>query len=516
MIAPNRIVRDSNWSLSRLAEAIGAPKPERGGSVRIAGVQEDSRRCGPHDLFVAVPGSKEDGLRFARDAVARGAAAVAAERDPGVDAPWLKVPEARVAAGLLADLVYGDPSQRLALVGVTGTNGKSTTVKLLAQILHGPVGTIGTLGVTYPGVEHETDNTTPGPTDLRRHLQGMVAAGCRACAMEVSSHALDQRRPDGLRFAAAVYTNLTGDHLDYHRSMEAYGAAKARLFRLLGEGAAAVLNARDPACRAVETRARRHFFEAGDVRVRPSGTAFDWHGRRVATALVGRHNAENAAAALECAVALGVPEAEAIARLREASGARGRLEAVQREPRLVLVDYAHTDDALEKALRAAREIASGRLVLVFGCGGDRDRTKRPRMGAVASRWADRVFVTNDNPRTEDPVAIAEEICAGFREGRPIVRLDRRQAIAEAIAGAAPGDCVLIAGKGHETCQIVGREKRPFDDAAEARAALAALDSSGPAAQDRGRRLGLGGATLPSGTAAAESLPRRRGRPDRSP
>jgi UDP-N-acetylmuramoyl-L-alanyl-D-glutamate--2,6-diaminopimelate ligase len=286
--------------------------------------------------------------------------------------------------------------------------------------------------------------------------------------MEVSSHALDQGRVEGLRFRVAVYTNLTGDHLDYHGTAERYAEAKARLFAMLDRDAVAVLNARDPACRRIRTRARRVFFEARAVEVTPEGTRFRWRGRRVSVPLVGRHNAANAAAALEAARALGADPDEAVASLAGALAARGRLETVQREPFLVAVDYAHTDDALEKALKALRELVPGKLHLVFGCGGDRDRTKRPRMGAVAARWADHVVVTSDNPRSEDPGRIVEEVVAGMGGRAATVRLDRRAAIREALAAAGPGDAVLIAGKGHETYQQVGEARLPFDDVAVAR------------------------------------------------
>jgi UDP-N-acetylmuramoyl-L-alanyl-D-glutamate--2,6-diaminopimelate ligase len=458
------------WTVGRLAATAGYALT---GSDRpvVNGVSEDSRRCGPGDVFVAVPGTQADGIEFARDAVARGAVAVAAEQDPRLPAAWIQVSSARRAAGRLADLVYGDPSRQLVLVGVTGTNGKTTTAHLIAQLLPGQVGFIGTTGILYPGVRHESANTTPGATELRRHLRAMVDAGCAACAMEVSSHALDQRRVDGLRFAAAVYTNLSGDHLDYHGSLEEYAAAKARLCWLLGPDAVAVVNAKDPACQRIATSARVVPFQASRISVEPTRTRFEWRGREATVPLVGRHNAENAVAALETVCALGIDPEEAELMLARALPARGRLEPVQREPFLVVVDYAHTDDALDKALASVREVTSGAVLLVFGCGGDRDRSKRPRMGAVAARRADGIFVTNDNPRSEDPERIAAEVLAGLGRRRAKVQLDRREAIREAIAAPRPGDAVVIAGKGHETYQLVGSERRPFDDAAVAREAL---------------------------------------------
>jgi UDP-N-acetylmuramoyl-L-alanyl-D-glutamate--2,6-diaminopimelate ligase len=464
-------VVETDWTLGELARAAGYALRGGGEHLPVSGVQEDSRRCAAGDLFVAVSGTREDGLRYVADALRNGAAAVVSERDPGPGVAWLQVEKARSAAARLADLVYGDPSALLPLVGVTGTNGKTSVAHLIAQLLPGPTGVIGTLGVIYPGVSVETANTTPGPTELRRHLCGMLDAGCSAGAMEVSSHALAQRRTEGLRFRVAVYTNLSGDHLDYHGSMESYEAAKARLFLGLDEDAVAVLNANDPACARIRTRARVVWYAPRDVRADASGTRFVWRGHAVRVPLLGRHNAENTAAALEAACALGADPAEAIAQLAGVLPVRGRLEPVQREPFSVIVDYAHTDDALDKALRAVRGFTEGRVILVFGCGGDRDRTKRPRMGRVAAQWADRVIVTSDNPRGEDPQSIAREIVAGMEGTAREVVLDRRAAIRQAVAEARPRDTILIAGKGHETYQLVNGARLDFDDTAEAQRAL---------------------------------------------
>jgi UDP-N-acetylmuramoyl-L-alanyl-D-glutamate--2,6-diaminopimelate ligase len=446
-------------------------------------------------MFVAIRGNEDDGLRYARDAVARGAVAIAAENDPcvvvnGIAAPWIRVRDARTAAAKLADLVYGDPSSQLALVGVTGTNGKTTTAHFLGQLLSGPVGFIGTTGVEWPGREGppiSAVNTTPGPTDLRRYLRAMVAAGCVACVMEVSSHALAQRRTEGLRYAAAIYTNLSGDHLDYHGTMEAYAAAKARLITGLSSDSVAVLNATDPACSSLETRAEVVWFRPDRVRLSANGTHFEWRDREAFVPAVGRHNAENAAAALEAACALGAEPNEALAMLARAVPAPGRLQVVATQPALVVVDYAHTDDALLQAIRAVREVTSGRVIVVFGCGGDRDKTKRPRMGAVAAQWADRVIVTSDNPRTEDAARIASEVLAGTGSRGASVVLDRRTAIGKALQAAEAGDTVLIAGKGHEDYQIIGRERIPFDDALVAREELDAIRSAATPKSARARR-----------------------------
>jgi len=472
MILLEGLVRAEEVTLGHLAHEAGYALAE-GERIVVSGVFEDSRECGPGALFVAIRGTREDGAAHARDAVARGAVAVAAERDPRAGVPWLRVPDAHLAAGRLADLVYAHPSRTLPLVGVTGTNGKTTTAHLLAQILPGQIGFLGTTGIRYPGVRLESANTTPGATAMRRHLGAMARAGCDACVAEVSSHALVQRRVDGLRFAAAVYTNLSGDHLDYHQTMEAYAAAKARLFAFLGPGATAVLNAKDPACGRIRTAARVVRFQARRIGVDAYGTRFFWRDRPVRIPLVGRHNAENAAAALEAACALGADPEEALALLERALPARGRLEIVKRKPFLVAVDYAHTDDALRRALEALREVTRGQILVVFGCGGDRDRSKRPRMGAVAARGADRIFVTNDNPRSEDPRAIAAEIVGGLNGRKAVVLLDRRRAIQAALSLARPGDAVLIAGKGHETYQVIGHRALPFDDVAVAGELLAA-------------------------------------------
>ncbi|MEM8884602.1 MAG: UDP-N-acetylmuramoyl-L-alanyl-D-glutamate--2,6-diaminopimelate ligase [Planctomycetota bacterium] len=458
------------WTLGRLAEELETTVEGNPETV-ISGVREDSRACAPGELFLAVRGTDDDGLHYARDAIQRGAVAVASERDPGAGVPWLRVPDARAAAGRLADLLYGDPSRQLALIGVTGTNGKTTTAHLVTQLLPGPVGFIGTTGIDWPGrVGGRTAslNTTPSPTTLRRYLRAMVDEGCIACVMEVSSHALAQARTDGLHFAAAIYTNLSGDHLDYHGTMEAYANAKARLFTGLESSAHAIFNATDPACARIETRARVHWFRPEEVRVTRDGTRFRWRDRDAELPFVGRHNAENAAAALEAVTALGADPDESLAAMRGATSARGRLEIVATDPVLVLVDYAHTDDALLQAIRATREVTEGKVIVVFGCGGDRDRSKRPRMGAVAAQWADRVYVTNDNPRTEDPARIASEIVAGTGNAGATVVLDRREAIRTALRHARPGDSVLIAGKGHESYQIVGDRRLDFDDVAVAR------------------------------------------------
>jgi UDP-N-acetylmuramoyl-L-alanyl-D-glutamate--2,6-diaminopimelate ligase len=417
-------------------------------------------------------------------------------------------------AGALADRLAGSPSRHLRLVGITGTNGKTTMAFLVQQFLRAAgdrCGLIGTVTVDDGCRAAPASLTTPGAIQLAAILGRMVANGCSACAMEVSSHALDQGRADALRFAAAVFSNLTGDHLDYHGTMERYAAAKARLFAMLPPEGTAVVNADDPwhramiaGCRARVLRCSVREEGGGGAEPRDGTPGADctaivhasrlgwqdatfrgpWGSVRTRLPLVGRHNAMNALEAAAAASAVGVPAGAICAALSACTSPPGRLEPVTtpEDPFAVLVDYAHTDDALLNVLGALRPLvgAGGRLVTVFGCGGDRDRTKRPRMMRVACEGSDRVVVTSDNPRTEDPEAIIDEVLAG-RPGdcrAAVLRQpDRARAIATAVSEARPGDIVLIAGKGHEDYQIVGTERRPFDDRVAAREAL----GRGPAA-----------------------------------
>ena len=459
--------------------------------VEVAGVQDDSRRVRPGDLFVARKGLGVDAKRFAADAAARGAVAVVSDgRIDGCALPTVVVPDAGLAAGVLANAVAGDPSHHLQVAGVTGTNGKTTVTYLLRSLLASVgrrCGMIGTVEIDDGGTTRPATMTTPGPVELAELLAAMRGNGCAAAAMEVSSHALSQGRAAGVRFAAAGFTNLTGDHLDYHGTMEDYAAAKALLFAGLDAGAAAVVNAGDPwAARMLrDTNAstttfgvdRPADYAATEIEATAGGTRFALATPRgtaaVAMKLVGRHNVENAlcAAALAAEV-FGLTPRQIADGLTTADGAPGRLQRVDAgQPFGVLVDYAHTDDALANVLSALRPVTRGKLRVVFGCGGDRDRTKRPRMAAVAERLADAVYVTSDNPRTEDPAAILGEIVAGLKGEPALVEPDRRAAIRRALADAGEGDVVLIAGKGHENYQIVGTTKHPFDDAEEARRAL---------------------------------------------
>ncbi len=501
-----------------LSRLVNLPPEARASRLDIAFVTDDSRRAAPGCLFVARGGHSADGRRFAADAVAAGAVAVMhVGEDPLTGVPEaegvlrLPMPEGTDLgrfAGVLADRIEGCPSQWLDLVGVTGTNGKTTITFLVQQFLAAAGRRCGTIGTVQIDDGHEVkvaDLTTPSGIDTAAALGRMVRNGCTACAMEVSSHALDQGRADALRFRVAMFTNLTGDHLDYHGTMEAYAQAKARLFRQLPPDGTAIVNADDPwhatmlaACEAPAIRCavRGEGEPAGaapladctatihEARLGWQDATFagPWGAVRVRLPVVGRHNAMNALQAAAAAWTLGVPASAIEHALATCAAPPGRLEPVTAtaDPFAVLVDYAHTDDALRNVLSAMRPLvgAGGRLVTVFGCGGDRDRTKRPRMMAVACEWSDRVIVTSDNPRTEDAESIIDEVLAGRPDrsgaGRAVdvVRQsDRARAIAMAVTDARPGDIVIIAGKGHEDYQIIGKEKRPFDDRVEARRAL---------------------------------------------
>jgi UDP-N-acetylmuramoyl-L-alanyl-D-glutamate--2,6-diaminopimelate ligase len=473
--------------------AVGATLVGDGGVV-VRGVRQDSRAVHAGDLFCARTGGRADGASFAAAAVKNGALAVLAEQGvalPELGVPVLRVTDARRAIGAAAELVYGHPSRALALVGITGTNGKTTTTLLVDHALRAlgaRPGRLGTLGFAFGEDADEGTLTTPEADDISRALRSVVARGATHFVMEVSSHALSLARVDALRFRVAAFTNLTQDHLDFYPSMREYGAAKARLFtELLPERA--VINGDDafgaellrgfPG--AVVTgrselstlRVLESTLDARGVSARlrtPSGAEVT-----LASRLIGEHNLENLSTALGVLLALGFDPAAAAHALESAPSAPGRLERCDGEGDdiAVLVDYAHTPDALERVLAALRRVSSGELVCVFGCGGDRDPKKRPKMGSAAARGADRVILTSDNPRTEDPRAIARDVLPGLALGPALAttELDRTRAIESAVLSAPPGAVVLIAGKGHETYQIVGTEKHPFDDRVVARQAL---------------------------------------------
>jgi UDP-N-acetylmuramoyl-L-alanyl-D-glutamate--2,6-diaminopimelate ligase len=458
------------------------------------GVCQDSREAAPGDVFLAWRGTASDAHDFVGGAVERGAVAAVVERVVDVPVPQLVVKDGRAAAGVVAHLVMGSPSTRLFLVGVTGTNGKTTTALLLRHLLaaKGPAAAVGTLGVVEEaGVRPGTEGlTTPGPVQVARWLRELADAGVQSVAMEASSHALEQRRLDGVRFAAGVFTNLTQDHLDYHGTLDAYRDAKALLVALVAERGLMVVNrddrswdVLDPAGRAVRTFGidTEADVRAEDVKLGPDGSRFTLVADGVRAAarlpLLGAYNVENALAAATVALAAGLSLDDVVAALATVPQVTGRLEAVLTEPFVVLIDFAHTPDALDGALGAVKPLTRGRLIVVFGAGGDRDRTKRRPMAEAVRRHADVVVLTSDNPRTEDPERILDDLATGL-EGAEYTRfVDRREAIRHALSVAGPGDAVLLAGKGHETYQVVGREKRPFDERAIVREVLADLGAA---------------------------------------
>jgi UDP-N-acetylmuramoyl-L-alanyl-D-glutamate--2,6-diaminopimelate ligase len=504
--------------LGELFADAGATVPQEAAAVDVRALAVDSRRVSPGALFAALTGLNADGTQFAAQAVGRGAVAVLAGRDIAPGAPVVVAANPRRAFSLAAARFHGEPSRRLSLFGITGTNGKTTTAYLVEQISSARglgTGLIGTVECRWPGGQLPATHTTPESHELQALLRKMLEAGAQVVAMEVSSHALSQERAAGCTFAGAAFTNLTRDHLDYHGTLDSYFEAKAKLFReLLPRGAPAVLNFDDArvAALAREVPDALGFTlegEAGAALAAESlQSTLDGLRFRLRTAaplppqlaeiqspLVGAHNAENLLAAIGLLLGSGVPLGEIVGVVPEARGAPGRLERVpDPDGRVVLVDYAHSPDALARVLDAVRNAAgtSPRLICVFGCGGDRDRGKRPLMGAAAAERANLVIATSDNPRTEDPLAILAEVEPGLAQSKHqldprharsgaegyCVVPDRREAIELALRCARRGDAVVIAGKGHENYQIVGIEKRPFDDRAEARRALEDLKRGG--------------------------------------
>ncbi|HEX4806395.1 MAG TPA: UDP-N-acetylmuramoyl-L-alanyl-D-glutamate--2,6-diaminopimelate ligase [Conexibacter sp.] len=469
-----------------------------GGDAEISALAYDNRQVGRGTLFFCVPGFARDGHDFAPDAVARGAAALVVERPLGLGVPEVVVPSVRAAMGPAAARFHGDPTAELDVVGITGTNGKTTTAFLVRALLEAAgrqCGLLGTVTSFVGGVERPVVRTTAEAIDLQRDFRAMRDGGDVACAMEVSSHALRLGRADGIRFAVGVFTNLTQDHLDFHATMDDYFQAKRRLFA--AGPRASVVNVDDPYGRRLADELpgaltfaidREASYRAVEVESGFSGSTFTALTPEgpiaLTTPLPGRFNVLNVLGAVAAVRALGVPLAEIAAALPDAGCVPGRFEPVDEgQPFAVLVDYAHTPDSLENVLRAARALTERRLHCVFGCGGDRDRGKRPRMGGIAARLADRTIVTSDNPRSEQPAAIVEEILAGIPaelrgDGRVAAEVDRRAAIEQALGAAGEGDVVVIAGKGHEQGQeLAGGEKIPFDDVTVAREALRALDAA---------------------------------------
>ena len=466
-------------------------------TLDITSVAYDSRVVRPGSLFVALPGSRRNGLEFVDDAIRRGAVAIVSEeRLPRRGAAThIQVEDARRALAEIACAFYNHPSARLRMIGITGTNGKTTTAYMARAILRAAgrrPGMIGTVVYEMGDRCIPAGRTTPEAPDVQAMLDQMLRNGCDSAVMEVSSHALDQKRVWGVDFDVGVFTNLTRDHLDYHGTLERYFAAKTLLFRGLGQmekRAAAVINIDDEWGQQLANIGggwsagfTYGFHPAADVRaenaeIGDDGAAFrlrtPWGDADAGLRTLGRFNVQNALAAVGACGALGVPVADMVRALAAFTAAPGRLEPVSNARGVrVFVDYAHTDDALDNVLGMLRGQGGGRLIVVFGCGGDRDRGKRPRMGAAAARWADHVILTSDNPRSEDPRRIIEEIAAGVPAGASCERIeDREAAIARAIEWARPGDTVLIAGKGHENYQEFDRTVIPFDDREVARRRL---------------------------------------------
>lgn len=452
----------------------------------VRGLTLDSREAADGSLFIAIRGERADGHNFIEQAVQGGACAVVMEEllpvPPGVTA--IVVPDSARAASQLADAFFGAPSEGMLVAGITGTNGKTTATQMTAAIFEAagiPAATIGTIGARFHERTWQLQHTTPPAPELQALLRQLRDLGAKAAAMEVSSHALALQRAADVHFSIGALTNVTRDHLDFHKSFDAYAAAKRHLFDLapkavfnaddeLGERWAGELRARKPVLtyaidRAADVRAQ-------DVEVRAGGSSFRVDGQSYSVRIPGRFNVANALCALAISRFADVSERDAAAGLESLERVAGRMEHVRGAGVDVVVDYAHTPDALENALRTLRETARSRVVVVFGCGGDRDRGKRPQMGAAAAKYADYSIVTSDNPRSEDPLAIVAEILAGIENAPHAVEPDRRLAIERAVREAGDGDVVLIAGKGHEAYQIVGTRVQPFDDVEVAREALA--------------------------------------------
>jgi UDP-N-acetylmuramoyl-L-alanyl-D-glutamate--2,6-diaminopimelate ligase len=464
--------------------------------IDVRGLTYDSRQTKKGDLFIALKGLKTAGTDFAAEAIAKGAVAIVAG-EPAASAvavPWIVVDKPRHAMAVLADQFYGHPSRDMQVVGITGTNGKTTTAFLIRAVFEAAgikTGLMGTVTYLIGDEAIAASRTTPEAPDVQRMFRMMVDKGSGACVMEVSSHALALERVDETHFSAGVFTNLTRDHLDYHGDMESYFAAKRRLFEMLPASSPAIINLDDPKGEALRKIVGRPVTYAINkpADVTPGPLSFSWRGLEfdartpagvvhVKSRLVGRPNVSNLLATVATAGALDVP-ASAIERgLKDLAGVPGRFEVVSKESDgvTVVIDYAHTDDALRNLLETARPLAQRRVITLFGCGGDRDRTKRPLMGAVAARLSDVVVITSDNPRTEDPVRIIEEIKRGIPASKQtppevVTIVDRKEAIDFAIKTADSGDLVLLAGKGHEKTQVIGTKELPFDESVLAREAL---------------------------------------------
>ena len=461
-------------------------------AVEISDLAYDSRKAGPGALFFCVPGEVRDGHDFAAQVVDAGAAALVVERELPLAVPQAMVGDARAAMAPVAARFNGDPTAELRIAGVTGTNGKTTTAFLLREILEAAgmqCGLLGTVKQVVGGAEEEVVRTTPEAIDLQASFRRMLATGDRACAMEVSSHALALHRADAIGFEVAIFTNLTQDHLDFHTDMEDYFQAKRKLFAELGPGTS-IVNLDDPygrrlaeefECVTFSAEGAAADYSAREVSFDAAGASFTVGGAELRTGLPGHFNVANALGAFAAARAMGVGAEAAAAGLARAARVPGRFEPIDEGQRFtVLVDYAHTPDSLENVLGAARRLSAGRLIAVFGAGGDRDRDKRPKMGRAGAELSDLVVVTSDNPRSEEPAAVVAEVAAGAGGAPELeVEVDRRAAIGLALARAEPGDTVVIAGKGHEQGQeFEGGRKIPFDDREVAREELRRLAAEG--------------------------------------
>lgn len=476
--------------LQEIASALGLDCDTE---IEINGIQYDSRKITRGDMFVCLRGNAADGHQFAEKAVSMGAVALLVEEDVlGCDVPQLKVADTRRALAVAAETFFGHPQKSLKLIGLTGTNGKTTTTHLIKWILDRQgkkTGLIGTNHIIIGDRVIPATHTTPESLEISSYLKEMVDCGCEYAVMEVSSHGLKQGRVSALEFTAAAFTNLTQDHLDYHHDFADYLASKQILFRSLGENAVAVVNYDDPYCKdflAVSAVKPVTFgygegavYRSHDVKITPQGTTFtldcDGTSYEVKTPLLGDFNVYNVMNAIAVARGLGIDMESILSAMEEAPQVHGRFERVQAEQGpTVVIDYAHSPDGLENILTTANQMKQGRVILVFGCGGDRDKTKRPIMGKIGGTMSDFAYVTSDNPRTEDPASIVAMVEEGVEEsgGAYEVIVDRREAIKTAILNAKSEDLVVIAGKGHEDYQIIGTEKVHFDDFEEAEKALA--------------------------------------------
>lgn len=461
--------------------------------IAIQGIECDSRKVEKDFLFVMIRGKKNDGRLFADEAIRRGAVALVGDGPERISdrVPFIMVPECRVAVAKLAAAFYGNPNRKIKTLGITGTNGKTTSSYLIEHFFLAQgkkTGVMGTVNYRYDGKEIPASETTPGPLKVQRILSEMADTGCEYAVMEVSSHALDQDRVGGIDFEAALFTNVTQDHLDYHKTMEAYFECKSRLFLGLSPEKTAIVNTDDPWGQKLLGRVKAKVITYGvngnadlraeNIKYALNESHFDLLYKKnrmhVISPLVGLHNVYNVLGSLGTILGLELSLEKSVQSLTRFTGVPGRLEAINAgQSFYLLIDYAHTPDGLENVLKSLKPYHRHRLILIFGCGGERDKGKRPQMGRIASELSDFVYVTSDNPRSEDPRVIAEEVSAGFTKGFKnfSVVIDRRKAIRQALLSAREGDIVLLAGKGHETTQVIGSEALPFSDRDEAQRVL---------------------------------------------